>query len=235
MRQISIEPGGAEEVISMSYYFARLEDATLRAGHNVETLRELCWLLNVHPALPGFVQVCRHLREILSYPDELTQLGSSLISRNAWQPLLRWIVEQGVVLGREIFPGADLADHANQRKFLSTTPRNPIIQSNITRYGLYGALWSSHPLVQLQKPFRLLQGKVLVAHATVMQHGLSVRLDGRQRAFSGLLYGVIPPFVIGTALCDRWTGVECCARSTEFSSGYGSRADAYQIPSSFSR
>ncbi len=190
----SIEPRSAEEPIPRTCYFARLEDAALHAGYNVQSLREFCWLVNVHPYLPGFVRVCKHFLEIFSYLDDLTQLGESLISSNAWEPLLRWIVDQRDVLAKKIFSENDQEDNANRRRFLSATPPNPIIQSNITRYGLYGALWTSHPLVQLQKPFRLLQCKVQVAHARIMKHSLPMTdWMADQEPFQGYFAGLYRP------------------------------------------
>ena len=118
----SIEPRSAEESIPRTCYFARLEDAALHAGHNVQVLREFCWLVNVHPYLPGFVRVCKHLLEIFSCLDELTELDGSLISRNAWEPLLRWIVDQRDALARKIFSENSQEDNAKRKRFMSATP-----------------------------------------------------------------------------------------------------------------
>ena len=185
-----IDKTSAEDVEMSRCSFALLESAALRAGQNAVKLRELFWLLNVHPQLPGFVRVCKHLLEILSFQAELPQLEVSRISLESWEVLLHWIVEHGVSLGQEIFPG----NEKDARRFLWASPRNPLIKANIKRYGLHGALWASHQDKQQQKPFRLLQRTVLIAHVAVMDHTISIGdLIAGKEPFPGYFEGLYRP------------------------------------------
>lgn len=185
-----IDKTSAEDVEISRCPFALLESAALRAGQNAVKLRELFWLLNVHPQLPGFVRVCKHLLEILSFLAELPQSEVKRISLEPWEVFLHWIVENGVLLGQEIFQG----NEKDANRFLWASPPNPLIKANITRYGLHGALWSSHRDDQLQKQFRLLQGTVLIAHATVMHHTISMAdwIAGKE-PFPGYFEGLYRP------------------------------------------
>jgi hypothetical protein len=175
-----------------------LKSAAKEDERNATTLHQLLWLLNVHPELPGLVQVCRHVREMLlllpegvkpSLPKPAdSNLGDpsdagvkappldamiDLLQLNNWIPVLDWITSDPKNLAKRVFHTSTSGNERLSQRFLETT-RNPIANFGAKRHGLYCMLWASHPAEEFRKPFRLFQTHVLIAHICVMSYATTL-------------------------------------------------------------
>jgi hypothetical protein len=151
----------------------RLEAAAQIDRQDVARLREFLWLLNVHPDLPGFEQVCRHVQQIVSLLSESFERDVRLLRLDAWLPLLSWVAKDPKELTKRLFPSKTPKYEQYRERYLRTSIPNPILRLDAKRYGLYCALWASHPDPDLQSSFRLLQARLLIAHLAVMRHVVS--------------------------------------------------------------
>jgi hypothetical protein len=164
------DPAGAEQVLTYNRRFIqRLLAAAEDDKKDVAILEEMLWLVNVHPKLSGLVQAFRHISEINQVLAECPETDSLRAQVSRWAPLLEWVAEKPAKLAERLFPEAELNFERNRGSFLRSTRPNPLIRNGpgVTRFGLHGALWASHPQPYLQKQFRVLQGRVLDAHLAI--------------------------------------------------------------------
>jgi hypothetical protein len=171
----------------------RLEAAAVEDHQNVAILREMVWLIDAQPDLPGFAQVCRHLLAIALLVSALPNAAINELKR--WLPLLRWIVSDPAELVKRIFPDNTTGCKRNRKKFLETKTPNPILRSDSTkRCTMYSALWPSQPDQDLETPFRLLQSRVLSAHIAVMRFEVGFEdWRCRQEPYEGFYSSIYTP------------------------------------------
>lgn len=150
-------------------FIERFEAAAQEDGRNAIALRDLLWRLNIHPELPGLVQVCRHIQEILALLPECLNTNAEAIKFAEWLPILAWISRDPNQLARRIFPEGTPEGKWLRCRFLESH-KNPIVNAEATRHGLHCLLWASHWNDELQRRFRILQAHVLVAYSAVMHH-----------------------------------------------------------------
>lgn len=114
----------------------RLEAAAQEDRQDVACLREFLWLLNVHPDLPGFAQVCRHVQQIVSLLPKYPETDVKEFRLGAWIPLLSWVSKDPKELAKRIFPTKTSNSKQHRERYLRTKTPNPILRSAATRYGL---------------------------------------------------------------------------------------------------
>jgi hypothetical protein len=141
--------------------------AAKKDGQDVIVLSGMLHWTNVHPKLPGFVQSCRHLLEVLpQLPEDLDGTTKQLLLVG-WGNVLVWVAKEPTKLAEIVFPGNTPKLKGLREKFLRSKAPNPIMEKK--RHGLYCTLWPSHPDKELLNPFRLLQAYLLVSHIAIMR------------------------------------------------------------------
>jgi len=162
------DPTGAEQIVTYDRrWIHRLLTVAEEHKKNARILHEMLWLLNIHPKLPGLVQVFRHISEINKVLVECPETDRLRAQISSWSPLLEWVAADPTKLAAQLFPEAEANWKRDRERFLRSRKPNPLIRHGITRFGLHGALWASHPKPHLQKQFRLIQGRVLDAHMII--------------------------------------------------------------------
>lgn len=175
---------GAEQVLTRDRkWIERLLTATEDDKKDAAILHEMLWLLNIHPKLPGLVQVFRHISEIGKILVECPETDTLRAQIASWTPLLDMVALNSKKLAIQLFPDGEADWEQNRKRFLRPDKPNPLVRHGITRFGLPGALWASHPRPHLQKQFRVIQGRVLDAHLAIIR---------RESTFVGWQRGIMP-------------------------------------------
>jgi hypothetical protein len=146
----------------------RLLAAVEQAGQDEAILAEILWLVQAHPELVGFVEICRHLQQILPLVPEVMGLAFDHLAIDTWYPILDWVAKNSVVLAKQAFQ-----DEGLRGKFLRSNGTNPLLGTGAKEHGLCCLLWESHPDrndAAQQRKFRLLEAHLLLAHAVIVQY-----------------------------------------------------------------
>lgn len=162
------DPAGAEPLLTYDRrWIQRLLAAAENDKKHAAVLEQMLWLLNVHSKLPGLAQAFRHVSEINKTLVECPETDALRAQISSWEPFLEWVAEDPVKLAEWLFPETEAQWKQDRDRFLRSKKPNPLIRHGVTRFGLHGALWASHPKPFLQKQFRVIQGRVLDAHLTL--------------------------------------------------------------------
>jgi hypothetical protein len=161
---------GAEQVLTYDRRFIqRLLAAAENDKRDAVILEEMLWLVNVHPKLPGLVQAFHHISEIDKLLADCPETDALRAQISSWAPFLEWVAKEPAKLAERLFPETEAHFERDRGRFLRSAKPNPVLRngSGVTRFGLHGALWASNPKQDLQKQFRVIQGRVLEAHLTI--------------------------------------------------------------------
>lgn len=144
-----------------------LREAAQKALLDVDTLRNLLWLLNAHPRLLGHAQILRNLHRIFVSPifsrDAVTWASSWTNQLDNWIEQCTWCWDSRVTLSRR----------NGLEEFSKDPNKHPLMFQGIVRHPVTASLWNEaepaqQPGLQYNlglDPYSMLQGHVFAAYA----------------------------------------------------------------------
>lgn len=149
----------------------RLKTHLEKEGADQTAAESFVWLLNLHPRLPGLVQCCTHIQDVLGRIDPRPKWA------DGWAPILSIVQRDPVELAANLFD-----EETDRHRCLQTDGRNPLLGNGAKRHSLHRLLWESPETSADLAKFRALQSQFVMAYSEIMRSNTNYRMwvEGRE-------------------------------------------------------